>query len=115
MKWAHVDDKEDSPVKMDNVFNEFEPPAGVPWPKPPNTLNDFKSLREGQQASGNEPWAPFSSVEDWDYARWIMNSGLSQRRIDSMLLLDLVSWMFSTIGIIVTHRKSVKVCWPIFP
>ena len=90
-KRARVDDEEDSPVKMDNVFNEFEPPAGVPQPKPPNTLNDFESLREGQQASGNEPWAPFSSVEDWDYARWIMNSGLSQRRIDSMLSLDLVS------------------------
>jgi len=91
MKRVRVEAGEDVPVKMDNVFDDFEPPAGEPRPKPPNMSNDFERLREGQQASGNQPWTPFSSVEDWDYARWIMSSGLSQCQIDSMLALDLVS------------------------
>ena len=60
--------KEDIPIKMDNAFDEFKLPAGEPQPKLPNILNNFKCLQKGQQASGNEPWAPFSSVDNWDYA-----------------------------------------------
>jgi len=82
---------EDIPIKMDNISEEFKPPAGVPRPKPSNMSNDFERLQEGQRASGSEPWAPFSSIEDWDYARWVMNSDLSQKKIDEMLALDLVS------------------------
>ena len=77
--------------------------------------NDFERLQEDQQASGNKPWAPFSSIEDWDYARWITNSGLSQRQIDSMLVLDIVSKIYSTIGNTVAHKDSAEVCRPILP
>lgn len=76
---------------MNCVFVDFKPPAGVPQPKSANMLSDFERLRASRQASGGEPWAPFSSIDDWDYARWIVNSDLSQRQIDSMLALDLVS------------------------
>jgi len=115
MKRARIEVEEDIPVKMHNVIDEFEPPAGEPRPKPPGTSNSFERFRASQQASGNEPWAPFSSVEDWDYARWIMNSGLSQREIDNMLRLDLVSEIFYIADGIVTHRDSVEVCRPILP
>lgn len=67
-KQACVEVKEDIPIKMDNAFDEFKLPAGEPQPKLPNILNNFKCLQKGQQASGNEPWAPFSSVDNWDYA-----------------------------------------------
>lgn len=90
-KRARVEVEEDIPIKMDNVFDEFKPPAGEPRPRPPNTSNSFERLQAGQHASGNEPWAPFSSIDDWDYARWVMSSGLSQREVDSMLALELVS------------------------
>lgn len=91
-KRAHVD-TEDEPIeiKMDIVYEDFEPPAGEPHPKPPDTRSDFEHLREKQHSLGEQPWAPFSSLEDWDYARWIMESGLSQRQIDGMLKLDIVS------------------------
>jgi len=114
-KRARVEVEEDIPVKMDNVFDKFEPPAGEPRPKPLNTSNSFEHFRAGQEASGNEPWAPFSSVEDWDYARWIMNSSLSQREIDSMLALDLVSQRHSVTSIVITHKDSVEVRRPILP
>ena len=93
LKRARVEDEEDFPIKMNPVFSEFEPPAGTPQQRPPSTSNNFEHLQASQQASGGEPWAPFSSIEDWDYARWIMNSDLSQRQIDAMLGLDMVSEM----------------------
>ena len=92
-KRARVESEEDSPIKTNSVFSEFEPPAGMPQQRPPGMSNNFERLQTSQQASGHEPWAPFSSIEDWDYARWIMNSDLSQRQIDAMLNLDLVSEM----------------------
>ena len=66
-KRAHVE-VEDVPYKMDTIFEEFTPPAGESQPKPPNALSNFEDLLADQQASGSEPWAPFSSMEDWDYA-----------------------------------------------
>jgi len=89
-----VDDEDPIEIKMDIVFEDFEPPAGEPRSKLPNMRSDFESLREKQDLSGQQPWAPFSSVKDWDYGRWIMESGLSQRQIDSMLKLDIVSKYF---------------------
>jgi hypothetical protein len=89
-KRARVE-SEDIPFKKNTVIDEFDPPAGVSRARPVNVSNDFEHLRENQQLSGSQPWAPFSSIEDWDYARWIMSSDLSQRQIDSMLALDLVS------------------------
>lgn len=95
-----MEDDEDDPVeiKMDIVFEDFGPPAGEPRPRLPDVRGDFERLKGKQNLSGQEPWAPFSSVEDWDYARWIMESGLSQRQIDSMLKLDIVSKHFPSQG-----------------
>ena len=90
-KRAWVEDEEDFPIKTHTVFSKVEPPAGMPQQQPPGVSNTFESLQASQEASGSKPWAPFSSIEDWDYAQWIMNSDLSQWQIDAMLSLDLVS------------------------
>ena len=105
--------EEDIPIKIDTIFEEFTPPAGESQPKPPNMSNNFEGLLADQQASRSEPWAPFSSMEDWDYARWITNSGLSQRQIDSMLALDLVSKICLFASITVTHQNLVEICIPV--
>ena len=42
-----------------------------------------------------------------------MNSGLSQRQIDSMLALDLVSEICLFASITVTHQNLVEICIPI--
>lgn len=108
-KRARVEIEEDVPFKMNTVFDEFSPPAGEPVAKPANTSNNFERLREGQQSSGNQPWAPFSSIEDWDYARWIMNSDLSQKQIDAMLALDLVSRTYTMTRVPVAEKNSDQV------
>ena len=80
---------------MNLTFEDFDPPAGKPVrPDPVNARSDFEQLKERQDSLGEEPWAPYSSIEDWDYARWIMESGLSQRQINSMLKLDIVRKYF---------------------
>jgi len=92
-KRARVDTDEDDPaeLKMDIVFDDYEPAAGQPCPDGVKMSSDFEHLKDEQTWGGEQPWSPFSSVEDWDYARWIMESGLSQRKINSMLKLDIVS------------------------
>ena len=100
---------EDVPFKMNNVSDKFNPPAGKPITRPANTSNDFERLRENQESLGDQPWAPFSSIEDWDYARWIMNSGLSQRQIDAMLALDLVSQPNSIANGFMTDAPGVQI------
>ena len=108
-KRAHVDDHDDSVrIKMNLAFEDFDPPAGKTLqPDLVDTRSDFELLKEWQNSLGEQPWAPFSSVEDWDYARWIMESGLSQRQINSMLKLDFVSGYSSRPGF--KHRGSPEV------
>jgi len=38
------------------------------------------------------PWSPFESEEEWEFARWIMTLGVSQKKIDSLLKLKMVSF-----------------------
>ncbi|KAJ7574917.1 hypothetical protein C8J56DRAFT_802318 [Mycena floridula] len=47
----------------------------------------FEDFREEQKKHGDEPWAPFKSEEDWELARWLMESGASQTKINSFLKL----------------------------
>lgn len=115
MKQARVEAEEDPPFKMDTVSEEFNPPAGVPLrARTANEINDFERLQEDQRSSGNQPWAPFSSIEDWDYARWIMNSDLSQRQIDEMLALDIVSKMHAVTTAFFAHKIQIKSTSPSF-
>jgi len=92
-KRARVDPDEDdyAKVKMDIVFEDFAPPAGEPRPNVATMRSDFERLKDKQNAMREQPWSPFSSVEDWDYARWIMGSNLSHEKMNSMLNLDIVS------------------------
>ena len=88
-----MEDVEDNftKIKFDTTVEDFKPPAGEPQPKLANTRSDFECLRDKQASEERQPWSPFSSIEDWDFAHWIMESGLSQRQIESMLKLDIVS------------------------
>ena len=100
---------DDTPFKMNTVFNEFDPPAGEPRVTPINISSDFEQLQETQQISENQPWAPFPSIQDWDYAYWIMmESDLSQKQINAMLALDLVSEICIVVNTTVADKKSDK-------
>ncbi|KAF8219804.1 hypothetical protein L208DRAFT_1546205 [Tricholoma matsutake] len=41
-------------------------------------------------ADGQEPWFPFPSEDEWELARWLMESAVSQSKIDSFLKLKAV-------------------------
>jgi hypothetical protein len=115
-KRARVEVEEDAPFKFktDTVFDEFDPPAGVPRARPVNMSNEFEHLRQNQRLSGSQPWTPFSLIEDWDYARWIMNSDLSQRQIDEMLALDFVSKTRTVVNVFQLKRMQIKSSSPSF-
>lgn len=51
--------------------------------------SSFDKLYESRTAE--LPWAPFGSQEEWELARWLLTSGLTQGEIDKFLKLDIVS------------------------
>lgn len=101
-------------IMTDVVFEDFKPTAGKPQPKGPSLCSDFERLQQTQRLSGQEPWAPFSSVADWDYARWIMGSDLSQRAINDMLGLDLVSRCILLLGLRWLTNVQLRAAAPSF-
>ncbi|KAJ7762799.1 hypothetical protein DFH07DRAFT_867460 [Mycena maculata] len=50
----------------------------------------FEKLRQEQKDHGENPWHPFESEDEWELARWLMNSGLSQSKTDDYLKLKVV-------------------------
>jgi hypothetical protein len=54
-------------------------------------LSKFESLRKEQISEGSAPWFPFESEDEWELGRWLMTSGISQKKIDSFLKLHKVS------------------------
>ena len=108
-KRARVEDEEDVPIKKCDFFSEFKPPAGTPQQKPPGMSSDFGRLQESQRALGSEPWAPFSSTEEWDFARWILGSDLSQKQIDALLALDMVRKPECTLPVVSSIVMNCKI------
>ncbi|KAJ7587465.1 hypothetical protein C8J56DRAFT_1004549 [Mycena floridula] len=80
----------------DDGFNPYIvkfPPdakAGAPIYNESKLPTPFESIRAKQVAMDQEPWAPFDSQDDWQLARFIMKSGLSQAKIDEFLKLELI-------------------------
>lgn len=51
----------------------------------------FERQRKEEMMNGKRPWEPFSSQEDWELARWLINN-VNQRAIDKYLKLPIVSY-----------------------
>ncbi|KAF7290282.1 hypothetical protein MIND_01342200 [Mycena indigotica] len=47
----------------------------------------FEEWRDQREAKGEDACSPFPSLDDWDVARWLVRSGLSQGSIDEFLHL----------------------------
>ncbi|KAF7343134.1 hypothetical protein MVEN_01743900 [Mycena venus] len=50
----------------------------------------FEKLRDNQKKKGHAPWEPFESEDEWKLARWLMTSGLSNKKTDEYLKLKTV-------------------------
>ncbi|KAJ3727345.1 hypothetical protein DFJ43DRAFT_1133192 [Lentinula guzmanii] len=46
------------------------------------TSDYFEAIRQKQTEKALPPWTPFQSEKEWELARWLMSSGISQQRID---------------------------------
>ncbi len=56
----------------------------------------FEELREKRRTAGTSHFAPFDDREEWELAKWLMTSGLSQEAIDEYLTLPIVRQHAST-------------------
>ena len=83
------DEAEDLPFEAGTCVKDFYPPAGQPCGL--HAQHHFNDLSASQEAAGHQPWEPFSSIDDWELARWIVTAGLSQRQMNDMLSLNFVS------------------------
>ena len=50
----------------------------------------FQKISREQQKANREPWAPFNNLSDWELARWLIQSSVSQGEIDKFLKLEAV-------------------------
>jgi hypothetical protein len=53
---------------------------------------NFEEHFKHQIKAGDAPWMPFESENEWELARWLMTSGVSQKQIDEFLKLNKVYW-----------------------
>ncbi|KAJ7495743.1 hypothetical protein B0H11DRAFT_1910488 [Mycena galericulata] len=83
---ATVEEVEDEDSRWVQDFPD-DMEAGVPLGK---CQTCFEKLREQQTEGGHAPWYPFESEDEWDLARWLMTSGLSQKKTDEYLKLKSV-------------------------
>lgn len=65
------------------------------WPQKAGTPigegeGKFQAFRRTQAKNNEAPWHPFESKDDWELARWMMSSGISQSEMDNLLKLDSV-------------------------
>jgi hypothetical protein len=58
-------------------------------------IGTFKTRHERQQehnrANRVGPWHPFEDQDEWELAKWLVESGLSQSEIENFLKLNVVS------------------------
>ncbi len=83
-----VEDEEPGGLPKRPWVGDFDAPAGVPIARA-ETL--FERLRKEREGGDQGCWYPFQSKEEWEVARWLLRSGLTQEGIDSYLKLENVS------------------------
>jgi hypothetical protein len=90
------DEEEDEQPHADFVYiQEFPAHFRAGWKKG-EFQTQFEILRERQKAEGQEPWFPFPSEDEWELARWLMESAASQSKIDSFMKLKAVYTYFES-------------------
>lgn len=87
-------DESDSGSDLDGsrFIEDFPIPAGLPRAHSvdKNLKSNFEHHLDEQKKAGDAPWAPFESEDEWELARWLITSGVSQSKMDSFLKLNKV-------------------------
>ena len=84
VEMEEVEDEDDSDFRW---VADYPFPAGSTKGECRTT---FEKQRDQQKVEGSAPWAPFESQKEWELARWLMTSGVSQNKMDSFLKLESV-------------------------
>lgn len=82
-----VEDDKPGYASSDCWVETFPTPAGT---RKGRGRPSFEKHQNMQNVAGCDSWSPFTSKEEWELARWLMCSGVSQTKIDEFLKLDLV-------------------------
>lgn len=77
-----VEDEEDA-----RYIDDF---VGAGLPHAESCQSKFEHHFANQREAGDAPWAPFESEDEWELARWLMTSGVSQKQMDEFLKLNKV-------------------------
>jgi len=56
-----------------------------------DTGSRFENIRHRQRLAGKASWDPFVDKEEWELARWLVETSVSQRNIDKFLKLEKVN------------------------
>lgn len=85
-----VEDEDDTLGPREYYIEDFPWPAGDPILERGVSPMFFELLRREKVMKGEDMWRPFSSREEWELARWLVRSGISQKEIDNFLKLGSV-------------------------
>ncbi|KAI9057363.1 hypothetical protein FKP32DRAFT_1584219 [Trametes sanguinea] len=83
-----IPDEEEGGIPRRPWIEDFPTPAGQVYG---TAETDFNRIWREQQSAGDMPWAPFADVDEWELARWLVTSGLSQTAIDNYLKLKITT------------------------
>lgn len=83
-------------VTVEDADDDGDEPRSNDWfesyPGAAATYGDaelpFHAEQRAQENKNQDPWAPFESRAEWELAEWMMQSGLSQERMNKLLKLD---------------------------
>ncbi|KAH9951748.1 hypothetical protein B0H21DRAFT_775908 [Amylocystis lapponica] len=81
-----VDDEEAGGLPKRPSIQSYSGPAGSVFG---TSDTEFEKLRAENEKYGRPPYHPFESRDEWDLARWLIRTGVSQTAIDEYLKLPI--------------------------
>jgi hypothetical protein len=59
----------------------------------------FEKIRGRREKQNKAPWYPFKSLSEWELARWLVESGVTGKKIESFLKLEKVCQSLDSISL----------------
>lgn len=87
-RYVSVEEVPDEDMPTSNAVIDFHPYAGAVYEGTYPTAWDQRLAADVK--AKREPWHSFNSMEDWDVAKWLMTSGVSQAEMNKFLQLSKV-------------------------
>jgi hypothetical protein len=91
-----VEDADDNETRW---IEEYPYPAGVPIGE---GISCFEEWRRDQKKKNQPPWSPFENREEWELVQWLITSGISQKKMDAFLKLNMVRVSRNIINMLLT-------------